>query len=205
MNPQSEDKYTVHSSSTASCKSIERAMKIKLIYTDLRTCKLCTMNAKLLCKYSTLHTSLMLLPVLYFYTNLVNNVFSLQLTLLEVLISTQLTNHQRNHHECKCSLCKSAIQFLLTLNKSLIKFRSNVAESWNLTLVWPTVPIKKNFQQDKEFFFALCQCSLPPLPYIRFWSFSWSETHWTVEKNNVIVKAKLWHVVRHSKTSASGN
>lgn len=95
-------------------------------------------------------TSLMLLPVLYFYTNLVNNVFSLQLTLLEVLISTQLTIHQRNHHECKCSLCKSAIQFLLTLNKSL-KFRSNVAESWNLTLVWPPFQLKRTSNKTRSF------------------------------------------------------
>jgi len=184
-------------------------MKIKLIYTDLRTVRVSfALRMQNFCastpRVSVGVTSLMLLPVLYFYTNLVNNVFSLQLTLLEVLISTQLTIHQRNHHECKCSLCKyMQSSFFWINNKSLIKFRSKCCWKLKSYSGLTTIQIKKNFQRDKEFFFFLCQCSPPPLPYIRFWSFSWSETHWTVEKN--IVKAKLWHVVRHSKTSSSGN
>lgn len=188
---------------SASCKSIERAMNLK--YMEIQCiCQLTCVYAALRMQKFRASNSYINVGV-----NLINNVFSLQLTLLEVLISTQLTNHQRNHHECKCSLCKSTIQFLLTLNKSL-KLRSNAIKGtccWKLKSYsgLTTIQIQKNFQQDKKLFCALPQCSPPPVPHIGFWLANLSETHRTVEKKNCenkIVTCSPW---RHSKTLSSGN
>lgn len=190
---------------SASCKSIERAMSLK--YMEIQCiCQLTCVYAALRMQKFRASNSYINVGV-----NLINNVFSLQLTLLEVLISTQLTNHQQNHHECKCSLCKSLIQFLLTLNKSL-KLRSNAIKGtccWKLKSYsgLTTIRFQKNFQQDKKLFCALPQCSPPPLPHIGFSLASWSETHQTVEKKkknceNKIVTCSPW---RHSKTLSSGN